>query len=140
GLVAGIALGVARTEFRDLALVERGVRPEEEKATVGKRSERRGVALEHGEAVIVQTQVVDNLLAKQAVYVGRGGNLEARKGLLGATGPAGEMAPLQDKHLPARTCEVAGCDQAIVPRSDDNCVVRCGHALGSVPGRASRDG
>src|SRR5262249_18744451 len=74
-------------------------------------------------------ELLDDLLAKQAVDIRRGGDLEAGKNFLGHARPADKVAPLEDQHFPAGLGEVTGCDKAVVARADDDCVVRCCHAL-----------
>src|SRR5205814_365837 len=53
-LVLRICFGVARAEFRNLALVEPGIGPKEEMPAVWKRGERGWISLEDLQAVFLQ--------------------------------------------------------------------------------------
>ncbi len=123
GLVLGIAGSVARAELRDLAVVERRVRPQEKKAPVRVWREGRGIARQDREAVVGEAQVARDVLVEETVDIGGGGDLESGKRLLGNAGPAHQVPALENEHAETRPRQVACRDQAIVTRADDNRVV-----------------
>ena len=129
GFVRREACGVARAELRDLAAVEVGIRPEQERATVEKRRERRRLAGEHLEPVLGEAQVAHDLFAKEAVDVGGRRDAEAGEGLLGHAGPADQVATLEYEDTQPGPGEVARRHQAVVARAhDDRVVVPATHA------------
>ena len=115
---ASRALNLAISRARQLR-----VRPQGERAAVGQRREGRRAAREHLEAVVAQAQVADDLLAEEAVDVGRGRDLEAREGLLGHAGAAHQIPPLQHEHAQPGARQVARGDEPVVPRADHDRVV-----------------
>ena len=123
GLVALVGCRVTIAEFRDLPAVELGIRPEEEMLPTRKGSKGGGLPGQHLEAVVTQLQLPDDLRPKERVHVGQAGKPVARDELLGDSAAAHQLPALQDQDLSTRPGQIAGGDQAVVPRPDDNRVV-----------------
>ena len=117
-LVLRVALGVAFAELRDLSASQICVRAHRQRAPVGERRERRGVARQDLVAVRGQLQVADDRRMEQAVDVGGGRDLVAGEGLLGDAGAADDIPPLEHQHALPGARQVAGGHQSVVPGAD----------------------
>ena len=125
-LVPRIALGVARAELGDLPACQLGISAHQQRAPVGERRERRRLSGQDLVAIRGELQVADDLRVEEAVDVGGGRDLEAWEGLLGHTGAADDVPPLEDHHAQPGTREVARRHEPVVPGADHDGVVTVG--------------
>src|SRR5437868_9470268 len=71
-----------------------------------------------------KAQIADDLGLQQADGIRRHGIAKARVELLRDGSPADDLTPLEDLDLEAGAREIAGAGQAVMPGTDDYCVVR----------------
>ena len=132
GLVARERLGVLRRELPHLAGGHRLVGPHQQRPAVRQRREAGRAARNHREPVAGQIEVAHDLGAEQAVDVAGRGDLETGPRLFGDDAPADERAPLQDEHRAARSRQIGGRHQAVVPGADDDDIEAGRHDAGMV--------
>ena len=123
GVVARKRFGVAPAEAGDRLLVGRGVRAEQQVASVRERRERRRIARQDRQTVLLQPQVAHDLRQQQADDVGAGGDLVARPERLGRGAAAQYMPALQDADRPAGPRQIGSGYQSVVSAADDDAVV-----------------
>ena len=124
GAVARERRGVAPAERGDGALVGGAVRAEQQMAPVGERRERRRIAGQDRQAVLLQPQIADDLRQQQADDVRARGDPVPRPEGLGRRAAAEHAPPFEDAHRPAGLREIGGGNQAVVSAADDDAVVR----------------
>ncbi len=129
GLVLGIGARVLLAELGDFLLHRLLVRPQEEVTPIGEGGEGGRGAWEYFEAELLQTQLLDNLWAKQGGHVGAGGHLETGEDLLGYGSATHHVAPLQDHNLQAGLRQIRGRHQAVVAATDDDSIIDVGHSV-----------
>ena len=127
-LVCGVDLRVVFGELGDFREGLRPVLPHEEVPAIGKDGKEGGILGIHAIAELFELQLADDALLHQAGQVCSGRDTIARPDLFGHGTPAQEFATFEHEHLPSRTRQVGGGDQAVVAAADDDHIV-FGHAL-----------
>ncbi len=126
-LVLGQRDRVLGRELGDLAMGERLVGTEQQRAAVGKGRERRRTPGQHLEPVSLQLEVPNDLGTEEAVDIGRSGDLAAGPDLLGHAGSAQHFTALEHQHFDAGAGGVRRCHEPVVATTDDDEIVGCGH-------------
>ena len=101
---------------RQLLCVVLLVVPAEHVVAARERLEAVRVHRMDAESVLSEFQVVYHLALEHVADVGAGGDAKVREQLLGDTGAADEVAPLQHENACARAGQVVGSHESIVSR------------------------
>ena len=120
GFVSWKRLRVASRELGDLLDVERAIRAEQEMSAVLERSERSRSARKQLEAMIFQSQVMNDLRSKQAIYVGRPRELVTGNDLFGYRAAAYDGTTFEHQDFLAGVGQVGGCEESIVAGAEDD--------------------
>jgi hypothetical protein len=130
-LVLAEAIGVAVRELADLGAAGLSVRPQQKTGFTGDRREGGGISRQQTEPPGGQPKLAQQRRSQESRHVGGARDPEAGPELLGHTGPADQLAALEEQRLQAGSGEIGGSRQSVVPAPDHDGIQ---HRAECIPG------